>query len=456
MIYYKPKPDTPETDPYTDPKPDALETDPYTGPKPDTPETDPYTDPKPDAVESDPVIGPVTGAVEETSGAVPTATDLEGFHKEMTVGYSSGVETIVIPVVVTTTAVLVGGTVGIVLTVATAGIAAPLAAALGTTLTATMIGAISGAAAGFTGSLTQAILNKEKIDETVKEVGIGTAIGAVIGGVTGFISDIVPKGVNSFGKWVSSFKSSEGPVIIGSKVFPGQGHRLGGVVTPKIGGMSRPNIIPTNPWDSVDLIGFGSVPLPSGPTVIHSLSFATSDLGGFSVNQGLQTVTLTLTQTGESILQSTATNTASTLTNGLGTPIVCGAMQIIRGFGLNELRERFGNDYHGVVEWLDQVNEHNYMTTTPSFDITREQLNWLRTQIHTHYNGKGLLGGMETGTPTTTSAVPPTTTTANNQPIMTDVTTPTTTTTNYHTTYSRYSSYGSCTIGTNTNLTTIS
>jgi hypothetical protein len=51
-------------------------------PKPDALETDPYTGPKPDAFESDSVIGPFTGAVEETSGVVPTATDLEGFHKD--------------------------------------------------------------------------------------------------------------------------------------------------------------------------------------------------------------------------------------------------------------------------------------------------------------------------------------------------------------------------------------
>jgi hypothetical protein len=78
------------------------------------------------------------------------------------------------------------------------------------------------------------------------------------------------------------------------------------------------------------------------------------------------------------------------------------------------------------------------MTTTPNCDIRREQLNWLRTQIHTHYKEKDYQEACKQEHPPQQLLVPIQRT--NNH--------------NYH--YSRYSGYDSCTISNSTNLTTIS
>lgn len=372
------------------PEPHAIENNSNTGPKPGAIDY-PYTGPKPNSIEFNSNTGPEPGFIEKLIGITPTFTDLEGFHKELKTGHSSGIENIIIPVATTVTGVITAVT----LVIATGGLAAPLVAAVGTFWASVITGAAVGATSGFTTALTQGLLYKDNAGDIITNVMISTVTGAAIGAVTGALTELVPKAITKIKTWVNEKFYNTGR-------FPGTGQRLGGTSHPRTPGMSRPtNIIPKNQPAVLSGTNLATSPsqaiaLPTGPAQIHTLptSSICNEISGTTLNKGLQTATLTITQVQKEII----TPTINTIINPA--PVIVGVInpviQTIRGIPLTELNRRFPENTPEVINWLNTRDENNFMNTPTTFDIQREDLNWIRTQIRQHYWGQALPGGVRT------------------------------------------------------------
>jgi hypothetical protein len=178
----------------------AVESVPYVGPEPNAVEINDPGEILPGGLESSEGSwsGVLPGGLESDDGVKPSLVDLEGFHQDLSVGYAKRANNALL--------ITTGIAVGVVASIATAGLASSALLALGGTYLAHMavfgvLGAIGGLVSGIVIGVMKGCIEGDSTDAWEHAVDYG-AKGFILGFISGAIAGPITKGLGELVRYL--------------------------------------------------------------------------------------------------------------------------------------------------------------------------------------------------------------------------------------------------------------